>query len=145
MNILLIEDSRFMRRAIELALVKAGYHVVGANDGEQGLRVARESIPDLILLDMMLPKVTGQSVLANLKRNPATAGIPVVVLTSLSQRNEAWMLEAGATAYLEKSDALLAEGSATLIHAVERALGTDAKSTVTIDGAAPYGARPRPK
>jgi DNA-binding response OmpR family regulator len=129
MNILLIEDSRFMRRAIEIALVKAGYHVLGASDGEQGLRAARESAPDLILLDMMLPKVTGQDVLASLKRDPATAGIPVVVLTSLSQRNETWVMEAGAITYLEKSDAMLAEGSAMLLRAIERAIGAGAKST----------------
>jgi two-component system, OmpR family, phosphate regulon response regulator PhoB len=128
MNILLIEDSRFLRRAIEMALVKAGYHVAGAHDGEEGLRLARESTPDLILLDMMLPKVTGQNVLANLKGDPTTANIPVMVLTSLSQKNEAWMMEAGAVAYLEKSDALLAEGSATLIRAVKHALSVSTKS-----------------
>ena len=127
MNILLIEDSRFMRRAIELALINAGYHVDGANDGEQGLRVARQRAPDLILLDMMLPKVTGQNVLASLKQDPATAGIPVIVLTSLSQKNETRMVEAGAIGYLEKTDALLDQGAAALIRAVERAL-SDAKS-----------------
>ena len=127
MNILLIEDSRFMRRAIELALINAGYHVDGANDGEQGLRVARQSPPDLILLDMMLPKVTGQNVLASLKQDPATAGIPVIVLTSLSQKNGTRMVEAGATGYLEKTDALLDQGAAALIRAVEHAL-SDAKS-----------------
>jgi CheY-like chemotaxis protein len=138
MNILLIEDSRFMRRAIEMALVKAGYHVVGANDGEEGLRVARESTPDLILLDMMLPKVTGQNVLANLKQDPATAEIPVVVLTSLSQRNETWLVDAGAAGYLEKSDSMLAEGSGTLIRAVERAIGAARKKHSTLTSTSPH-------
>jgi len=56
MKILLIEDSKFQRIANQRALSKAGYEVIQAEDGEEGLRVARESIPDLILLDMMLPK-----------------------------------------------------------------------------------------
>jgi hypothetical protein len=55
MKILLIEDSKFQRIANERVLVKAGYSVIHAGDGEEGLRVAREDIPDLILLDMMLP------------------------------------------------------------------------------------------
>ena len=67
MKILLIEDSKFQRIANERALVKAGYEVMHAGDGEEGLRVAHESIPDLILLDMMLPKVSGLDVLRILK------------------------------------------------------------------------------
>ena len=67
MKILLIEDSKFQRVANERALVKAGYSVLQAGDGEEGLRVARKDIPDLILLDMMLPKVSGLDVLRALE------------------------------------------------------------------------------
>jgi DNA-binding response OmpR family regulator len=67
MKILLIEDSKFQRIANERALVKAGYGVIQARDGEEGLRIARENIPDLILLDMMLPKLSGLDVLRALK------------------------------------------------------------------------------
>jgi CheY-like chemotaxis protein len=67
MKILLIEDSKFQRIASERALVKAGYDVIQAGDGEAGLRIARENIPDLVLLDMMLPKVSGNDVLRALK------------------------------------------------------------------------------
>ena len=59
MKILLIEDSKFQRIANERALVKAGYSTIQAGDGEEGLRLARKDIPDLILLDIMLPKVWG--------------------------------------------------------------------------------------
>jgi len=58
-SILLVDDSKFIRRANELALIKAGYAVCSAGDGEEGLRVAREKLPDLIVLDMMLPKLSG--------------------------------------------------------------------------------------
>lgn len=85
-SILLVEDSKFLRLASERALTKAGYSVVSTDDGEQALRVAQERIPDLILLDMLLPKLGGEDVLRALKSDPATARIPVVVLSSLSQK-----------------------------------------------------------
>jgi DNA-binding response OmpR family regulator len=63
MKVLLIEDSKFQRIANGRALIRAGYDVVYAVDGEEGLSVAHENMPDLILLDMMLPKVSGLNVL----------------------------------------------------------------------------------
>ena len=112
--ILLAEDSRFMRLAMERMLVKAGYKVVSADDGQAAVRLAQESKPDLILLDMMLPKLSGPEVLAVLKGNSNTSGIPVVVLTSLSQKNEPKLLQAGAAAYLLKTDKLLKPDSRLL-------------------------------
>jgi DNA-binding response OmpR family regulator len=67
MKVLLIEDSRFQRTANGRALAKAGYDVVYGADGEDGLGAAHENIPDLILLDMMLPKMSGLDVLRALK------------------------------------------------------------------------------
>jgi DNA-binding response OmpR family regulator len=67
MKILLIEDSKFQRIANERALLRAGYSVIHAGDGDEGLRSARENNPDLILLDMMLPKLSGLDVLRALK------------------------------------------------------------------------------
>jgi CheY-like chemotaxis protein len=87
MKILLVEDSKFLRVATERALTTAGYEVISAVDGEQASRLAREHAPDLILLDVMLPKMSGPSVLKVLKKDPATAAIPVMMLTSLSQKN----------------------------------------------------------
>ena len=79
MKVLLVEDSKFLRLSTGRALTKAGYEVVCAGDGEEALRLAREHLPALMLLDMMLPKVSGPDVLKALKQDPATAGIAVMV------------------------------------------------------------------
>jgi len=81
-------------------LAKAGYNILNAADGEEALRSAYENLPDLILLDMLLPKLGGQQVLHALKSNPETAHIPVIVLSSLSQLNEAKLKEEGARCIL---------------------------------------------
>src|ERR1700691_2241853 len=87
MTIMLVEDSRFLRVASERALIKAGYEVVCASDGEAAVLTAHERAPNLILLDMMLPKLDGLGVLRALKHNPQTANIPVIVLTGLGKQN----------------------------------------------------------
>src|ERR1700722_20124626 len=122
MKILLIEDSKFQRIANERALVKAGYSVIHAGDGDDGLRIARENIPDLILLDMMLPKLSGLDVLRALKGDMIVKHIPVIVLSRLGQVNEAKLLNEGAAAFLLKSDELLLNNSMILIQAVEDVL-----------------------
>ena len=103
MKILLIDDSRAMLRENERVLHKAGYEVVCADDGESALKLAREQHPDLILLDMILPKMSGPEVLRQLKKNSETAEIPVLVLSSLTERNRAKLIEEGAEEYVEKS------------------------------------------
>ena len=110
MKILLVEDSKPIRRENEHALLKAGYEVVCAVDGESALRFAKELTPDLILLDMILPKMSGPDVLEHLKADPATAGIPVVVVSSLSGKNRQKLMEAGAEEYLEKSAIMPKQG-----------------------------------
>jgi two-component system, cell cycle response regulator DivK len=122
MKILLIEDSKFQRIANQRALSKAGYEVIQAEDGEEGLRVARESIPDLILLDMMLPKISGLEVLRILKLEPLIKHIPVIVLTGLGQGNEAKLLQDGAAAFLLKSEKSLENNSLLLIQTVDGVL-----------------------
>jgi CheY-like chemotaxis protein len=102
-RILLVEDSKPIRRENERALLEAGYEVVCAVDGESALRFARDLKPDLILLDMILPKMSGPEVLRELKSDPVTAGIPVVVLSSLSEKNRQKLVEEGAEEYLEKN------------------------------------------
>ncbi len=101
--ILLVDDSRFQRITNERLLVRAGYEVVTAGDGEEALRIASSRAPDLVILDMLLPKLSGPEVLKSLTTNPTTASIPVVVLSSLTQANETRLIEEGASAYLEKS------------------------------------------
>ena len=102
-TILLAEDSRFLRKATELILAKAGYSVISAADGEEALRQASLGKPHLILLDLMMPRLNGVEVIRSLKQDPATAHIPVVVLSVFSQQNEQKLLKAGAAAYYEKT------------------------------------------
>jgi CheY-like chemotaxis protein len=122
MKILLIEDSKFQRIANGRALVKAGYGVIHAADGEEGLRAARENIPDLILLDMMLPRVSGLDVLRALKVDVLVKHIPVIVLSGLGQANEAKLLKEGAAAFILKSEKSSENDSSVLIQAIEGVL-----------------------
>ena len=134
MRILLIEDSRFLRIAIEKALAKAGHSVTGVADGQEGLHAARTSPPALILLDMMLPGLDGTGVLKALKQDASTAQIPVIVLTGLSQKNEAKLKNAGAAAYIEKSSLDLKENADALIQSVESVLR---RSVAAASGSSP--------
>lgn len=121
-KVLLVEDSKFLRLTNERILTRAGFKVFTAADGEEALRVANLKLPDIILLDLMLPKLSGQEVLRALKKNPATMGIPVVVLTSLSQKNEEKLISEGATAYFEKSLLGLDQSPERLASTVETVL-----------------------
>jgi CheY-like chemotaxis protein len=122
MKVLLVEDSKFLRLSTERALTKAGYEVACACDGEEALRLAREQLPALVLLDMMLPKVSGPDVLKALKQDPATAGLAVMVLTSLSQKNAKALEKDGAIGFFEKSDLMLGNGPSSLVAAVQKVL-----------------------
>jgi twitching motility two-component system response regulator PilG len=121
-SILLVEDSRFVRLATERSLARAGYSVVTASDGEEALQKAYASIPDLIVLDMLLPKLAGPEVLHALKHCALTAHVPVIVLSSLPQNNEAKLKKVGAIAYFEKSKLELDQHSESFLHVVKRTL-----------------------
>jgi CheY-like chemotaxis protein len=121
-RILLVEDSKFLRLATERALSRAGYEMTSAVDGDEALRLARENLPDLILLDMLLPKMSGPDVLKALKQDPATMSIPVAVMTGMSQKNAARLQQDGAIAFLEKSSLELDKGSGKLLAALEEIL-----------------------
>ncbi|MGA7400865.1 MAG: response regulator [Candidatus Sulfotelmatobacter sp.] len=103
MKILLVDDSKPILHENERVLHKAGYEVVCAEDGESALKLARERQPDLILLDMILPRISGPEVLACLKKDAATSDIPVIVLSSLTEKNRQKLIEAGAEDYVEKN------------------------------------------
>jgi len=102
-KILLVDDSKPILRENERVLHKAGYEVVCAEDGECALKLARQHKPDLILLDMILPVMSGPEVLKHLKHDPTTSDIPVVVLSSLTEKNRQKLVEAGAEDYVEKN------------------------------------------
>jgi CheY-like chemotaxis protein len=134
MKILVIEDSRFLRTAIEKALTRAGHQVTGFADGQEGLHAVRTSLPALIVLDMMLPGLDGTGVLKVLKQDVSTAQIRVIVLTGLSQKNEAKLKNAGAAAYIEKASLDLEQNANTLIQTVERLLGRAATKSGSSSG-----------
>ena len=120
-TVLLVEDNRVQRLTNERILHKAGYTVLNAADGEEALRVARASIPDVILLDMLLPKLGGREVMQALKEDLPTAQIPILVLSSLPQSNEERLRDEGAAGYFEKSRLLegTVAGEKELIRLIE--------------------------
>ena len=128
MKILVIEDSRLLRTTTERMLTRAGYEVIAAADGEEGLRVAVESKPDLVILDMMLPKLSGQEVLQRLRLNASSTSTPVIVLTSLSGSNRQKLLTEGASLYFEKSLVNVDNGSRLLLDAIQSLLTRASKS-----------------
>lgn len=119
-RILLAEDDRFLRKAGDARLKQGGHTVIPAADGEEALRLAREHVPDLVLLDLIMPKMQGFEVLRALKADPATAAIPVIVLSNLGQdRDVQQAKEDGALAFLVKANLSLQ----ALADKVELALG----------------------
>lgn len=102
-TILFIEDESSLQKTFEKFLIKEGFGMISALNGEVGLMVAKTKKPDLILLDLILPKINGFEVLKALKENNETKNIPVIVLTNLegvADVNKA--IELGATTYLVK-------------------------------------------
>lgn len=104
-KILFVEDEPNLQKAISEVLVQEGYKVLGAVDGEEGLAVAQKEQPNLILLDLILPKKDGFEVLKELKADPKLKSIPVIVLTNLEGVGDIEKaLELGATTYLVKAN-----------------------------------------
>lgn len=109
-TILFIEDEPTIQKTISRFLEKEGYQVKNALDGEIGLATAKKIKPDLVLLDLILPKKDGFEVLKELKLDESTKNIPVVVLTNLEESsNIEKILSLGATAYLIKANYKLEE------------------------------------
>ena len=102
-RVLLGEDSKVFARAHELTLRKAGYEVIITQDGMAALQAARTEKPDLIILDLMLPKLQGQTVLRELKKDSATSKIPVIIYSGLPESNGQRLIRAGAHSYMEKN------------------------------------------
>ncbi|MEK7389675.1 MAG: response regulator [Elusimicrobiota bacterium] len=116
--ILVVDDSPVVVLSIKTILEPAGYEVLEALDGAQGLNLAQKRRPQLILLDMMMPGIDGVETLSRLKNNPATADIPVLMVTgSQTGKDVEKAFGYGATGYLVKpveSERLLNKIRATL-------------------------------
>lgn len=118
-KILLIEDESALQRTFGDIFKKVGFQMISALDGEIGLRLALNENPDLILLDLILPKFDGFEVLKRLKADPKTKKIPVIILTNLEGMEDIdKTLALGATTYLVKTQYTLEE----VIEKVKKAL-----------------------
>jgi len=119
-TILFIEDESALQKTFGEIVTQGGYQMISALDGETGLRVAKEKKPDLILLDLILPKIHGFDVLKKLKGENETRDIPVIVLTNLEGLEDVEKaLKLGATTYLVKVNYSLEE----ILEKIKKALG----------------------
>jgi two-component system alkaline phosphatase synthesis response regulator PhoP len=104
-RILLVEDDRFLRRACEASLRQRGFTVLTAADGEEGLRRAREEAPDLVLLDLLMPRLGGLEVLRALRADERTRAMPVLILSNSSREQDlAEIQRLGVSGYLVKAN-----------------------------------------
>ena len=103
-KILIIEDDKFLRELITQKVGQEGYEVLGAVDGEEGLKMAGEEQPSLILLDLILPTMGGFDVLRKLKEQEETKNISVIILSNLGQKEDIDKgMQLGATDYMVKA------------------------------------------
>ncbi|MGI6296463.1 MAG: response regulator transcription factor [Armatimonadota bacterium] len=102
-KILAVDDEKHIVRLVQVNLERAGYQVVTANDGKEALQKVAEENPDLVVLDVMMPYMDGFEVLQNLRRNPSTRDIPVVMLTAKAQDADVFKgWQSGVDCYLTK-------------------------------------------
>ena len=103
-KILIIEDDKFLRELIGQKLIKEGYDIVEAVDGEKGIKTIKDEKPDLVLLDLILPGMDGFGVLTKIKEDAGIAQIPVIILSNLGQKDDIEKgLKMGAVDYLIKA------------------------------------------
>ena len=103
-SILVVEDDKFLRELLIRKLKDEGFEVSMAVDGKEALRKIKEELPQLILLDLVLPGIDGFGILEQIKKDPRTGKIPVIILSNLGQREEVERgLELGADDYLIKA------------------------------------------
>lgn len=104
-KILFVEDEAALQKSFGETLEQEGYEIIKALDGKKGLKLAKEEKPDLILLDLILPRLSGFEVLEKLKDNEELKSIPVIILTNLERAEDInKALELGATTYLVKAN-----------------------------------------
>lgn len=103
--IFVVEDDQFLVKAYEAKLTRVSFRVAVARDGEEAILFLKKQIPDLILLDLVIPKRDGFEVLHELRTSPEWSKIPVIILTNLGQESDQKRgMELGAVDYLVKTD-----------------------------------------
>ena len=135
-NILVVEDDLDIRELISFNLQNEGHQVFEAKDGEAGIDKAREKLPDLILLDLMLPGIQGIDVCRIIKSDQETKGTPIIMVTALGQEEDIVKgLETGADDYITKPfsiKVLIARVNAVLKRSIE--VGEDKNKDILING-----------
>ncbi|MFC1717141.1 response regulator [Candidatus Poribacteria bacterium] len=102
-NILVVEDNDRNRRLLKILLRSKGYNVIEATTGEEAMNCLRDQKPDLILMDIQLPKVDGLALTREIKSNVETKNIPIIAVTAYSMKGDKErILEAGCDAYVSK-------------------------------------------
>src|SRR5258708_145087 len=102
-KILLVDDNNELLELLRLSFQDAGFSIITASDGIEALKKARSLLPDLILLDLMLPEMDGFAVCETLRRDPATASLPVLMLSGMSGQLPKYAgLESGGTDFISK-------------------------------------------
>ena len=132
-RILLFEDDRFLRRACEAWLRQRGFEVTTAADGVEGLALARAGTYDVILLDLLMPRMSGLDVLEALRREAATASIPVLVLSNSSREQDVVRVTRLGAEFIVKATLSLGELTERLARILDRGAAT----------CVPAGAEPR--
>ncbi len=121
-KILFIEDESTLQNTFKDVLRENGYEIISALDGEIGLKSAKSAKPDLIILDIILPKINGLDVLKSLKGDEETKDVPVIILTNLENIEDVnKSIELGASAYLVKAQYTMKD----LVKKVKEALGDE--------------------
>jgi two-component system cell cycle response regulator DivK len=102
-RILYIEDNEFNRKIVRDLLGRTSYRLIEAVDGEAGVDTAQREVPELIIMDIQLPRLSGLDATRRIRIDPRTAQIPIIVITSFAlSGDEQRAMEAGASAYLAK-------------------------------------------
>ena len=110
MKVLIVEDDKFLRDLMNEKLLKEGFEVKQALDGEEALKFAMEDTPDIVLLDLVLPRIDGFGVLEKMKADPKLSGVPVLILSNLGQKEDVMRATTlGAADFLIKSNFTLGE------------------------------------
>ncbi len=116
--VLIVDDSPTEVHVIKLALESEGYEILSAESGERGVQMARESKPDLILMDVVMPGLNGFQATRQLSKDPSTKEIPVIMVTTKNQKTDRiWGMRQGAVDYIVKpfsSETLLEKTAAAL-------------------------------
>ena len=140
-RVLIVEDDEYLLRASEIALRRAGYIVVTAPGGAEGLRLARASTPDLIILDLLMPRPTGLDVLRSLRSESATRSVPVVVVSNSSMQRIVEEVQSLGAEYVTKAELSLRD----LVGLVEVRLGQQMPvAPVAVPAASPSVVRSEP-